>query len=67
MSDERNSKMRPPALDRQRREREISGIAPFFQVRFRRRGRSVSRIVAVQLQPEREGLAYTFEVFFALG
>jgi hypothetical protein len=69
MSDDRTSKMLPPSPGRQEasKKRQESGVAPFLQLRFRRRGRSISRIVAVPLQPPREGLARAFELFFALG
>jgi len=68
MSEDRNSRILPPALWRQRRskEQQESRVAPFLELCFKRRGRSVSRIVAIPLQ-RREGLAQAFELFFALG
>jgi hypothetical protein len=69
MSDDRNSKMLPPA-PRHRgssKGRQESGVAPVLQLRFRRRGRSISRIVVIDAKPEREGLFRAFELFFALG
>jgi hypothetical protein len=49
------------------REREISGIDPFVELRYRRRGRSISRVVTVRIKPTVEGISAAFEVFFAVG
>jgi hypothetical protein len=48
-------------------EREVSGVDPFVELRYRRRGRSISRVVTVRLKPALEGIAEAFEVFFAVG
>jgi hypothetical protein len=49
------------------REREVSGVNPFVELRYRRRGRSISRIVDIRVQPQAEGIAEAFEVFFGVG
>jgi hypothetical protein len=49
------------------REREITGVDPIVELRYRRRGRSISRIVTVRLKPMAEGISAAFEVFFAVG
>jgi hypothetical protein len=68
MGDDANGKSLPPPGFRTswRREREQSGIEPFFQLRFRRRGRSISRIV-VKAPEAGKGPALPLEIFFALG
>jgi hypothetical protein len=50
-----------------REEREVSGVNPFVELRYRRRGRSISRIVNIRVQPQAEGIAEAFEVFFGVG
>jgi len=49
------------------REREAAGDEPYLSLRYRRRGRSISRVVAVRLQPSDEGIGHALELFFALG
>jgi hypothetical protein len=50
-----------------RRDREDSGVEPFLTLRYRRRGRSISRIVAIPLAHSRDGTAPALELYFALG
>jgi hypothetical protein len=49
------------------REREVSGVDPFVELRYRRRGRSISRIINVRVKPQAEGISEAFEVFFGVG
>jgi hypothetical protein len=50
-----------------RREREHSGIEPFLTLRYQRRGRSISRVVAIPLAARGDGSAPVLEIFFGLG
>jgi hypothetical protein len=49
------------------REREVSGVNPFVELRYRRRGRSISRVISIRVQPQAEGISEAFEVFFGVG
>ena len=69
MNDDLISKILPPPWKAKPRERELSGVQPFFSLRFRGRKRSISRVVAVRppardyaAPPERE-----HELFLGLG
>jgi hypothetical protein len=48
------------------RDREVSGVNPFVELRYRRRGRSISRIIAMRA-PQAEEFVQAFELFFGLG
>jgi len=69
MADESNGKIvrLPGHVLSVPREREASGVEPYLSLRYRRRGRSISRVVAVRLQPSDEGIGHALELFFALG
>jgi hypothetical protein len=68
MSDDTTGKTLPPLGFHTGwyRERAESGIAPFLHLRFRRRGRIISRIV-VKAPEVGKGTALPLEIFFALG
>ena len=69
MSEHRSSRIFPSPWRRAEtsRERPASEVAPFAELHFRRRGRIVSHIVAVQQAAPRDVFAGVFELFFALG
>jgi len=49
------------------REREVSGVNPFVELRYRRRGRSISRTISVPVKAQDEESSEAFEVFFGVG
>jgi hypothetical protein len=68
MSDDSNGKIVTlPGHVFGRADREESGVEPFLRLRYRRGGRSISRVVAIPLQPSPEGITETLELYFALG
>lgn len=68
MNDDANGKILPPPWQqRKAREREMSGTQPFFSLRLRKRGRSISRIVTLRSNTRDEGSPSELELFFALG
>ena len=73
MYDDLIGKILPPPWKGTLREREQSGVQPFFSMSVRRRGRSISRVVlartrardqAAPLEPDAEP---DLELFFGLG
>jgi hypothetical protein len=50
-----------------RREREQSGIEPVVRWSYRRRGRSISRVVSIPQQVRDEQTPDPLEIFFGLG
>ena len=67
MSDDANDKMLPPPWKTKTREREHSGVQPYFSLRFRKRGRSVSRIVTLRASARNDTTERELEVYFGLG
>jgi hypothetical protein len=65
MNDDANGKILPPPW--QRTQREISGVQPFFSMRFRRRGRSISRIVVLRKSTRDAADPQELELYFGLG
>ena len=67
MSDDASDEMlRPPGRGKTR-EREYSGVQPFFSLRFRKRGRSVSRIVVVRTSARNSVDPLELELYFGVG
>ena len=69
MSNDANGNTMPPPEQPgvRQRDREQSGIEPFSRLRYHRRGRSISRVVAVQPGSRGEGSEHVLEIFFGLG
>jgi hypothetical protein len=67
MNDDANGKILPPPWQKKTRERELSGIQPFFSLRYRRRGRSISRIVVLRKGTQDDTAPQELELFFGLG
>jgi hypothetical protein len=65
MNDDANGKILPPAW--RRKERELSGVQPFFSLRLRRRGRSISRVVVLRKSTRDDANPLELELFFGLG
>ena len=67
MNDDLISKILPPPWKAKPRERELSGVQPFFSLRFRGRKRSISRVVAVRTRARDDAAPPELELFFGLG
>jgi hypothetical protein len=69
MSDETHTSLWPlPWRLGGQRAREKSGIEPFVRLTYRRRGRSISRVVSIpKSSPQREAGAEELEIYFGLG